>query len=123
MNNNEKQIKRGSVPYHNYKTFNDKWIKQVLCLRYGSLESNMMRGMTKIWIQNRGDIILDFTAKEVNEGLGNGCIFFMLEGSPPKAYAIYTPGHNKLTIMDAWHKQRGTYEQHLYVDKLEYGWS
>lgn len=31
-----------------------------------------------------------------------GSIFFSLEGSPPKGYAIYVPGHCALWFYDAW---------------------
>jgi hypothetical protein len=114
-----KLVKRGNAQYHNYKTFNDAWIKQVLCLRYGrELKDNIDREMKKIWISNQGEISEDFTPEKVNKW-GDGCVFFMLCGSPPKAYAVYTPAHRKLTVFDAWHTKRWTYEEHQYVDKIE----
>ena len=35
-----------------------------------------------------------------------GAVFFAVEGSPPKGYAIYVPGHSYLIIVDAWGKAR-----------------
>jgi hypothetical protein len=31
-----------------------------------------------------------------------GSILFSLEGSPPKGYALYVPGHRKIIFIDAW---------------------
>lgn len=33
-----------------------------------------------------------------------GCLFFALNGSPPKGYAIYVPEHKYLLVVDAWGK-------------------
>ena len=33
-----------------------------------------------------------------------GCILFALDGSPPKGYALYVPGHFMLIYVDAWGK-------------------
>ena len=35
-----------------------------------------------------------------------GAVFFTVEGSPPKGYAIYVPGYGYLIIIDAWGKTR-----------------
>ena len=35
-----------------------------------------------------------------------GAVFFAVEGSPPKGYALYVPEHNYLIIIDAWGKTR-----------------
>ena len=33
-----------------------------------------------------------------------GCLFFALNGSPPKGYALYVPAHQYLLIINAWGK-------------------
>lgn len=35
-----------------------------------------------------------------------GYFFFALQGSPPKAFAVYSPDHHFLIIGDAWGKCR-----------------
>ena len=35
-----------------------------------------------------------------------GCVFFALNGSPPKGYALYVPDHHYLLLVDAWGKTR-----------------
>ena len=45
-----------------------------------------------------------------------GAVFFAINGSPPKGYAIYIPGHHKLVVIDAWGKQRVRSEQYEITD-------
>ena len=47
---------------------------------------------------------------------GLGAVFFAINGSPPKGYAIYIPGHHKLVIIDAWGKQHIRSEQYEIID-------
>jgi len=35
-----------------------------------------------------------------------GAVFFSVNGSPPKGYALYVPKHHYLIIIDAWGKTR-----------------
>lgn len=46
-----------------------------------------------------------------------GCIFFALQGSPPKGYAVYVPVHNYLVIIDAFGKTK-TYRD-VYLNATE----
>jgi hypothetical protein len=51
---------------------------------------------------------------------GIGCIFFALNGSPPKGYAIYSPQHGFLLIVDIDGKTRKiTYDYGITVDGLD----
>jgi len=44
-----------------------------------------------------------------------GAVFFALNGSPPKGYAIYVPDHSYVLFVDAW----GEHRERRHVIKLE----
>ena len=47
-----------------------------------------------------------------------GAVFYTLNGSPPKGYALYIPGHHKVVFIDAWGKKRARSKfDYVRVDK------
>ncbi len=50
--------------------------------------------------------LIKTVAKDVYED--EGTVLFTLNGSPPKGYALYSPGHKILLIFDAWLDRKKT---------------
>ena len=76
-----------------YKLFKIDEVRKLIAKRYDGTEDGF---------SNIGRLLF-IHRSDCNYGQP-GCLFFALNGSPPKGYAIYVPDHNYLVIIDAWGK-------------------
>jgi len=70
------------------KEINEKYIKKRLVKMYHNNEEDLTRELVKI--------------------KHDDTCFYLLEGSPPKGYAVYIPEHNKIVFIDAWGDKKTT---------------
>lgn len=63
-------------------------VKKILAQSYGNLQDSLKRNLIVTPIKNCYGTI--------------GSFLFSLEGSPPKGYAIYSPEHRKIILINAW---------------------
>lgn len=67
------------------------------------IKSRLLKRYADGW-GGQGDRVLVETQSMSNH-TRLGAVLFALDGSPPKGYALYIPGHYRITFMDAFGKQ------------------